>query len=197
MAQPVVYSLPISGIAPSNCPPVEDAVPKVKSVLDTIFQTLLQYKAIFVRYCGVTSMPVAMWEQLAGSPSTLVAGNLTRFYTIASEAIPYGAMVNLFLNAGQLEARKASATVAGKECDGYCSTPSGAPVGEVSEFILRRGLVTLTGPLTVGQRYWLSATVPGGIQTTKPVAAGNVEQYLGMAITTTSFYLDSNSWIQH
>jgi hypothetical protein len=193
----VGYSLPITSTVPTTAPEIEAEIPKARSAIKTLFSGFNQFTAIFVRFCGISPMPIPLWDSLAGSPSTLLSGNLTRFYTIPTEDIFEGAMINLFLSGGRVKARLAKADVAGKECDGFCSTPGGVLTGDSGEFILRRGLVTLPGPIVAGHRYWLSTTVAGGIQTTAPVAAGNVEQLLGMAIDQTSFLLDSNSWIQH
>lgn len=191
-----VYSLPINSIIPTAPPIVEAEVPKVAAALGIISSAFSQLVAVFVRFCGVSPMPPGLWSALDNSDSTIIAGNLTRFYATASVAIAQGEMINIFLSGGKLKIRKAKADVAGTECDGFCSA---APIaaGAVGEVMLRRGLATVAGPLVVGTRYWLSATVAGGLQTTKPVAAGNVEQYLGMAITTTTFFMDSNSWVQH
>lgn len=193
---PVVYSLPLSEQLASS-PPPNDASASVKTILSSIFSQFTLVKTLFVRYCGVSNMPVAMWPQLSGVANTLKSGNLSRLYVQASENIAYGNLISLWLNAGILQVRNAKADVAGKFCDGFCSTPGGITSGTVGELMLRRGLISNLSGLTIGQRYWLSATVLGGFQNTAPVAAGNVEQYLGMAMSTTELYIDTNYWIQH
>lgn len=56
------------------------------------------------------------------------------------------------------------------------------------------GVVDLSGsdldPLTDGADYFLSATVPGGVTVTEPVAQGQVSAPVGKALSTTSFLYD-------
>jgi len=52
--------------------------------------------------------------------------------------------------------------------------------------IARSGEVTLVGPLTVGQEYFASSTVPGQLTPTVPTLSGFVAQYVGYAKNTTT-----------
>ena len=99
----------------------------------------------------------------------------------ASEALSAGDWVNVWDNAGTLSARKADATVAGKEADGFvlAAVTSGNPATVYFE-----GTNTQNAGLTLGGRYYLHTTA-GGETTTAPSASGNVVQYLGKAISTT------------
>lgn len=149
----------------------------------------------FIDYAGIGSQNFNQWGLLAGNPKTLLAGNLNRLYVTASESISQGAAISLFNNGGALGVRNANATNNTKICDGFCSSSGGISAGGVGEVILNSGL-TFIGGLTIGQRYWLS-TANGIITNVPPVAAGNVEQYLGIAISTTAFSFNLSNWFQH
>lgn len=105
----------------------------------------------------------------------------TSFSVTASEALTAGP-VNLWNDSGTLKMRKADATTAGKEADGYVtgSVSSGAS----GTFYYGSGVITgLTG-LTIGTIYFLSTTA-GAVTSTAPSSAGNVVQRLGKAKSTT------------
>lgn len=149
----------------------------------------------FVDYCGIGPQTPSIWSLLAGNPKTLLAGNLNRLYVTASETIAYGAAISLTNVAGALRVRKANATDNTRICDGFCCFPGGITIGEVGEVILNSGLAPVAG-LVVGARYWLSTTA-GLISNAPAVGAGNIEQYLGIAITTTSLSFNISNWLQH
>jgi len=102
---------------------------------------------------------------------------------VASEALAGGDMVNLWLDAGVLKARKADASTTGKEANGFVlvavSTGANATVYLPSQTNTAR-----TG-LTIGAHYWLSDASPGGVTTTPPTGAGKVSQFVGKALSAT------------
>lgn len=144
---------------------------------------------------GVGSRVISQWQMLAGSSTTLLANNHNRLYAVAGEALAYGDIVNIYDNAGVLNVRKADATTNAKPADGFNNTPQNLAIGDVGEFILAHGILPATG-LTIGQRYFLSTTA-GIMSTTPAVAVGNIEQYLGVAISSTALFFNSQYWIQH
>lgn len=144
---------------------------------------------------GVGRRVPTQWALLEGSPTTILASNHNRLYVKAGEALAYGDIINLYNNAGVLTARKADATTNAKPADGFNNTPAALAIGEVGEFILAHGLLPASG-LTIGQRYFLSTT-PGVMATTPAVAAGNIEQYLGVALSSEALFFNSSYWIQH
>jgi hypothetical protein len=101
----------------------------------------------------------------------------------ASEALASGDFVNIWDDTGTMKVRKADATVAGKEADGFvlAAVLSGANANVYFEGKNN----ALTG-LTLGARYYLSAAVPGGATATPPTGTGKVVQYLGRAINATT-----------
>ena len=108
---------------------------------------------------------------------------------VASETLSAGNLVNVWSDAGTPKARKADATVAGKECCGF--TLAGASAGQPA-LVYFEGVITgLTG-LTPGARYYL-ATTAGGTTATAPSATGNVCQYVGTAISTTELTFEPDA----
>lgn len=177
--------------------PPDNLDPKIRAALVEVyqvFQTIIQ--AILT---NTQAAPLLITEQAlvaAEAPaSTLLSGNLRRLYVIAEETLSFGMMISLHNVAGALRARKANATNNIKIADGFCSTPGGILIGEVGEVQLSTGIANIAG-LTVASRYWLSTT-SGLVSATPAVAAGNVEQLIGIAITTTQLYVNMSMWLQH
>jgi hypothetical protein len=99
----------------------------------------------------------------------------------ASEALTGGNLVNVWDDSGTLKIRKADATTAGKEANGYVlASVSSAASGTV----YFEQIITGLSSLTLGAVYYLSTTA-GGITTTAPSASGNVVQRIGRAISAT------------
>lgn len=169
-------------------PPAAEAIAELYNAAQNIIQAL-------VNYCGIGPQSQSLWSQLAASPSTLLAGNLNRFYVTASENIQFGAMINLFGNSGVVNARNANATDNTKPADGFCSTSGGIAAAGVGEVQLGHGLNLFNG-LTPGTRYFLD-TSPGLVTATKPTAVGNIEQYVGIAIDANDLFVNLGYWIQH
>lgn len=101
---------------------------------------------------------------------------------VASEAIPANSLVNLWNNAGTLNIRKADATTAGKEANGFilAAVASGAAV----DVYFDGTIPGLTG-LSPGQTLFLS-TIAGQPTGTAPSASGNIVQGVGKALSTTT-----------
>lgn len=99
----------------------------------------------------------------------------------ASEALAAGDAVNLWLDGATLKVRKADATTAGKEADGFVKA---AVESAATATVYLDGINDQLTGLTVGSEYFLSATA-GAITTTAPSASGNVVQPVGKAISAT------------
>lgn len=190
------YSAPVD-FRIAQTPPVISTFQDVDAMAEEVYAAIQQLINSLVNYCGIGQQLPANWALLAGSSSTLLTANLRRFYAIASENINYGAIISLVNGgSGTVKARNANATNNTRIADGYCSTLGGVTAGNPGEFILGSGVAVING-LVPGQRYWLSL-VNGLIQNAAPVAAGNAEQLLGIAIDSTHFFYNSNGfWIQH
>ncbi len=99
---------------------------------------------------------------------------------LASEALTAGNWVNVYNNAGTANVRKADATTAGKECNGFvlASISSGA-----SGTVYLSGTNNQVSGKTVGRLFL--GTTAGADTATAPSAAGNVVQELGYAVSAT------------
>lgn len=102
------------------------------------------------------------------------------FTANASGALTAGDAV--YVTSGGLIAR-ASAASGGNSADGFVLASSSTGTSATIFFEGRN--TALTG-LTVGSRYYLSDSTPGGITTTPVTGAGKIHQYLGKAITATT-----------
>lgn len=188
------YSTPVDFRVTSNPQPVKDQTSNYnfQEIYDFIRQVILT----FVRYCGIGTYDTSFWPLLANDPGQLLfEGNVNKIYVTSLGTFPKGTYISLFLNAGVLTAFKARANVIGNQADGFCN--SDFVTGQIGEMIMSRGLNPWLTGLTIGQRYWLSLTVSGSIQTTPPVAAGNVEQYIGIAVSSTELVTNIMYPIQH
>jgi len=175
-------------------PEIDD--PRLFAGLLPLYTAINQIQAGLTQFCGIAQQTSDTWGDLAAS-RTVYPQNHHRLYLPAGEAISYGYMVNLYNNAGVLNARNANATNNTKMCHGYCNEIGGsAGGGAYTEVIVLSGMVITSG-LTPGTRYFL-ATTNGLITATAPVAAGNIEQVVGIALSATEFLFDTTlQWVQH
>lgn len=98
------------------------------------------------------------------------------------ESFTAGQFVNLFDNAGAVNARKADATTNAKPAHGFVLAIVTAPANATIYGISNKN--TALAGLTLGVPYWLS-TVAGGVIATAPSAAGNWVQELGTSESLT------------
>jgi hypothetical protein len=117
-------------------------------------------------------------------PSMMPVGLGAESQTIqASEALAAGDYVNIWTDTGAARVRKADATSAGKEANGFvlAAVSSGA---SATVYAPSQTNTQLSG-LTPGAQYYLSTTA-GGVTTTPPSGSGNVIQKLGRAGSATT-----------
>lgn len=101
----------------------------------------------------------------------------------ASEALAAGDFVNIHNVSGAPRVRKADAATSGKEAHGFvlAAVSSGA-----NATVYFEGQNTQVTGKTPGARQYLSPTTPGATTETPPSAAGQVVQFVGVAISATS-----------
>lgn len=173
--------------------PSDDVPPELYGTFMTVYQAIQNLLRGVSQYCGVDA-PVPEIQSQVTYQDTLLSGNLTRMYPIASVAISRGQAVNLFNNAGVLNARLAQATSASTMMHGVANTTVTA--GQRVEINFLRGTLDSIGGLTLGTLYYLS-TVAGAVQSGRPAAAGNIIQPAGLALASATFALECNlSYIQ-
>lgn len=107
----------------------------------------------------------------------------------ASEGLSGGDFVNVWLDGATVKVRKADATTAGKEADGFVleAVESGATATVYFE-----GTNTARSGLTAGTEYFLSATA-GGAVATAPSGSGNVVQRIGKALSATEISFEKGT----
>lgn len=137
-------------------------------------------------YAGVDGVDPTEWADSPPS-ATILSGNLTRMYPIASVAITAGQIVNLFDDAGTMKARLANANSATTMAHGIANTSAAA--GARFEMQWLRSFVVSIGGMIPGTLYWLSTT-GGAIQNTSPVAVGTIRQPIGVAWAAAELLMD-------
>ena len=160
-----------------------------------LYSAVFQLQNAFVNLCGIATQPKTLWSQLTAA-QTVFAQNMDRTYLQATETIAAGAIVNVFGSGGKAKCRNANATDNTKPAHGYCNVVGGGVNADFLEIILFKGLCTLFSGLTPGQEYWL-AIANGQVTAVAPVAAGNIEQFLGVALDANSLFFNSHYRIQH
>lgn len=107
----------------------------------------------------------------------------------AAEALTAGDFV--YVNASG-EVAKASANSGGYDADGFVL--SSFTLG-ASAVVYLEGRNTARSGLTVGSRYYLSDSTPGGITDTPVTGAGKRHQFIGKAITATTISFEADDSI--
>lgn len=189
----ITYDAPVNFYVPQTAP--ANVPPETAGAFSEVYNALQQIILALINNCGIGPQAPNTWASIAGQPQTILHGNLGRFYVIASEAIKASALISLWNNNGIINARNANATDNTRPVDGMCSTVGGIAVGAAGEMLLGPALIPITGLMTA-QRYWLSI-VNGLPATTPAVAAGNIEQYLGIALSPTVLFINPGYWVQH
>lgn len=100
---------------------------------------------------------------------------------LASENLAAGDWVNLYHNAGSINARKADATSAGKPADGFVLA---AATSGTSATVYTDGINTQLTGQTPGETVYLGTT-PGVGSAAAPSGAGNTVQSVGKALSAT------------
>jgi hypothetical protein len=99
----------------------------------------------------------------------------------ASENLSAGNLVNVFNDSGTVKARKADATAAGKEANGFVL--AAANMGENATVYFEGRNNQLVG-MTLGAVMYL-ATTAGAVTDTPPSGSGNVVQRVGRSLSAT------------
>jgi hypothetical protein len=102
----------------------------------------------------------------------------------SSENLVAGNLVNFWDDAGTTKARKADASSAAKRADGFILAGVTAPAVAA---VFHDGVISGLVGLTPGARYYLSASVPGGLALESAVTTttGHLVQFIGVARSTT------------
>ena len=101
---------------------------------------------------------------------------------VASEALAAGDLVNIWNDAGTEKVRKADATAEGKEAVGFVKASFASAATAAVYF---EGRITGLSGLTPGARQYLSTASAGQVTASAPSSAGNVVQFVGVAVSAT------------
>jgi hypothetical protein len=111
---------------------------------------------------------------------------------VASEALSASDLVNIWNSSGTPKVRKADASVAGKEANGFVLS-SVLNAGTATVYL--EGTVTgLTG-LIPGDRLYLSDTLAGSVTVSIPTGTNKVVQYVGTAISATEYSFEPDGGV--
>lgn len=108
---------------------------------------------------------------------------------VAAEALTAGDLVYVDSSG---EVAKASATSGGFDADGFVLSSYSAAA---TALVYLEGRNTAKSGLTVGSRYYLSDSVPGGVTDTPVTGAGKRHQFIGKAITATTLSFEADDSI--
>ena len=100
---------------------------------------------------------------------------------VASEALSAGNLVNIWSDAGTVKCRKADASTAGKEANGFVLA---AVLQDGNATVYFEGTNNQLSAMALGVVMYLSTT-PGGVTDTPPSGAGNVVQRVGRSLSAT------------
>jgi hypothetical protein len=174
----------------------EGVPPELFQVFYQVFSAIHNLSRYVSQYAGIDPEPSDIWSQLAFDDS-VYSQNLNRVYMRADEAIPFGALVSPIVVGTEIRMRLANATNNTRWALGACSTESGVLLGSFGEFIIGHGMLFGISGLIAGSRYWVHTTA-GQVVNAAPVAAGNIEQSAGVALTSGRFFMNLNfGFIQH
>lgn len=131
-------------------------------------------------YTGNSRVEQNLFDQTPFS-SSIQSQNTQKIFVQFTEAAINGQMVNLYNNAGVLNARLANAATP-RQAHGFCITSVGVAIGDFAQVTLG-GLCSAISGLVAGSTYYLSNT-PGNVS----VAAGTTPQILGFALSPTQMF---------
>lgn len=118
----------------------------------------------------------------------LTDGKNQQIYIKALEAIPYGALITLSVDAGKLAARKADASIITYPAHGICTQIGGIGVGEYGSALFMHGITSSVSGSVLGSTYYLSTA--GGLQLAMPTADSVLKQIVGIGLGSAGIYLN-------
>jgi hypothetical protein len=175
----------------------EGVPPELFNQFFIIYQAINNLLRQISQFAGIDAQDSTIWDQLSVD-DTIWQIVPTRWYARQNEALNFGDAVSAFLSSGELQVRKANATDNTRPCIGFVTSQDHtSSIGSFCEVTASVGLITGISGMTAGTRYFLS-TSAGLITSTAPVAAGNIEQVVGIALASNRLLVNINmAWVQH
>jgi hypothetical protein len=137
--------------------------------------------------CNVTysQAELAALSQL----KNLQEDNSNIVYPVAEVNLAYGQLVNIFLVSTSLTARLATNTPGSYlAAHAIVHNPSGATAGEYVACRIMQGHCAGVAGSAIGAQYWLGTA--GGMQITKPTAAGTLQQQVAIGLGSAGVQLN-------
>jgi phage-related tail fiber protein len=134
---------------------------------------------------GIVKVGNGLSVDIYGNLSSI---NINTIQATVSETLTAGAFVNIYNNSGTLSVRNANATDNTKPVNGFILNSYN--VGNTATIYLS-GMNNQLSGLTIENQYYLSTT-NGVVSTTIPVSTGNLIQFVGSAINTTTIVYQQN-----
>jgi hypothetical protein len=144
---------------------------------------LAQQVSVLTGNVQYTQSDMGNIDQLTG----LIDSRENRIYPKALEAIAYGDLVTLSVDAGKLSMRKADASVLNKPAHGICDTVGGVAVNSYGRVIFMRGKTAAVSGTSIGTVYYLSTA--GAMQAARPVLPTVTTQAVAYGLGSAGIYL--------
>lgn len=114
---------------------------------------------------------------------------------VAFENLTAGDFVNVFDDGGTIKVRKADASSNAKEAHGFVLANVTAPAAATVYF---EGTNTARTGLTIGVKYFLSHSTPGGVVVAGSISttAGHIIQEIGQSLATTEISFEPQSTVE-
>lgn len=186
-----------SSVIQTGLPETPTGIPdELFNILFPIYTAIHNLERYLSLYAGTDGQPAEDWPQLS-IDQTMFIGNMSRWYVEATEAMSFGQVVSAVLVGATTKVQLANATNNTRKACGIVTSEGTVAAGQFVEVKVGMALITGITGMIPASRYWLN-TSNGQIVNVAPVAAGNIEQYLGWSMTSNRLLmcLDGN-YIQH
>lgn len=163
--------------------------------------TQIPYQSAVPQNLKVYALPVEgiekKFKRIEDAPSADVvvsSAARTAFTVIAGEALSIGNLVNLYVDAGVLKARKASAVDNTKPAEGFVD--STVILGAQCVVYFGGNIISGFEGLTVDAILYLSAITPGSVTNVAPTGVGKIIQQVGRALSATTMIFEPQPTIE-
>ena len=125
-------------------------------------------------------------EQLSQLLS-LMSSRFQTVYALAAEDLIYGTLVNLYIDAGKIKARKADATISNRAAHGIVDQPTGITTGQYGPIVFMIGRCAGVAGAVFGAQYYLGAA--GALQLIAPAGDTDLKQPVAIGLGSAGVFL--------
>lgn len=155
---------------------------KTYNALTAIHLAINNLDSQYALFTGVDAYPANNWP-LLNNTDAYTGWQANKGYFQAGGSITAGHLVTIFDSGASPKVLKAIANDDLNYAQGIANSSGSS--GTWIEVLLFEGVTNLIGGMIAGQQYWLSDSVAGAIQNTRPTTSGGVQQGIGRALTST------------